>query len=477
MGLKKGEFIELDITGMAFGGKGIAKVDGLAVFVEKAVPLDRVRARIVKKKKSFAEAAAVEIIEPSPYRTNPPCEYSGYCGGCKWQFLQYDRQLHYKRQHVEESLEHIGLIKDVPVHPVIPSGKIFGYRNKMEFSCSDRKWLIPSDFATGEKNTGFALGLHVPGTFDKVLDIKACLLQPDRGNMILEDAKAFMKNSGVPPYGIKSHEGFWRFLMLRNSVANGNWMVNVITAAEDRRIVESLSALLTDKYPDVTSVINNITSSKAGVAIGEYEIVLAGSPYIKDKIGAFEFEISANSFFQTNTPGADILYKKVKEFAGLSGKETVLDLYSGTGTIPVFLSEDAGEIIGLEIVESAVSDAKKNCLTNGISNCTFIPGDIRVSLSRITKKPDVIIIDPPRAGMHRDVVKQVTDMTPERIVYVSCNPATLARDLFMLKESYEVMEVQPVDMFPHTYHIESVVRLEKRPKKEGFVKTLTVREL
>ncbi len=462
MGLKKGGLIELEITGMAFGGKGIAKVDGLAVFVEHAVPLDRVNARILKKKKSFAEATVVEILEPSPYRINPPCEYSGFCGGCKWQFLQYDRQLHYKRQHVEESLEHIGLIKGVPVYPAIPSGKIFGYRNKMEFSCSDRKWLLPSDFAMGEKSTGFALGLHVPGTFDKVLDIRACLLQPEEGNMILEDAKAFMKNSEAPPYGIKSHEGFWRFLMLRNSAANGNWMVNIITSAENREIVAPLAALLTEKYPGVVSVINNITSSKASVATGEYETVLAGSPYIKDKLGGFEFEISANSFFQTNTHSAEILYEKVKEFAGLSGRETVIDLYSGTGTIPVFLSADAGLITGLEIVESAVSDANKNCRTNGISNCTFVLGDIRESLSKIGKKPDIMIIDPPRAGMHKDVVRQVADMAPRRIVYVSCNPATLARDLLVLKEHYEIEEVQPVDMFPHTWHIESVARLEKK---------------
>jgi len=462
LSIKKGELIELEITGMAFGGKGIAKVDGLAVFVEHTVPLDRVNARILKKKKSFAEAKVVEILEPSQYRINPPCEYSGFCGGCKWQFLQYDRQLHYKRQHVEESLAHIGLIKDVPVHPAIPSEKIFGYRNKMEFSCSDRKWLLPSDFAMGEKSTGFAMGLHVPGTFDKVLDIRECLLQPEEGNMILEDAKAFMKNSGVPPYGIKSHEGFWRFLMLRNSAANGNWMVNMITSTENRKIVFPLAAMLTEKYPGVVSVINNITSSKAAVATGEYETVLAGSPYIKDKLGNFEFEISANSFFQTNTPGAEILYEKVKEFAGLSGKETVIDLYSGTGTIPVFLSANAGLITGLEIVESAVLDAKKNCRTNGISNCTFILGDIRESLSKISKKPDVMIIDPPRAGMHKDVVRQVADMAPRRIVYVSCNPATLARDLYMLREFYEVEEVQPVDMFPHTWHIESVARLKKR---------------
>lgn len=462
MGLKKGEFVELEITGMAFGGKGIAKVDGFAVFVENTIPLDRVKARIMKKKKSFAEAGVVEILEASPFRVNPPCEYSGFCGGCKWQFLRYDRQLHYKREHVEESLEHIGLLKGVPVHPVIPSEKLFGYRNKMEFSCSDRKWLLPYDFAKGEKSSGFALGLHVPGTFDKVLDIKACLLQPGEGNLILDDAKAFMKDSGIPPYGIKSHEGFWRFLMLRNSSAYKNWMVNIITSSEDLKTVMPLAAMLTEKYPGLVSVVNNINSGKAAVATGEYETLLAGSDYIKDKLGEFEFEISASSFFQTNTQGAEILYGKVKEFAGLSGKESVVDLYSGTGTIPVFLSANASMITGLEIVESAVSDAERNCRTNGVSNCRFVLGDIRESLSGIDTKPDVMIIDPPRAGMHKDVVRRVSDMAPQRIVYVSCNPATLARDLLSLKEHYEVIEVQPVDMFPHTWHIESVARLEKK---------------
>ncbi len=462
MGLKKGDSVELEITGMAFGGKAIAKVDGLAVFVDKAVPLDRVKARIINKKKSFAEATFVELIDPSPYRTAPLCEYSGYCGGCKWQFISYERQLYYKQQHVKESLEHIGFLKDIPVHPVIPSESIFAYRNKMEFSCSDRAWILPSYFTSGEKTASFALGLHVPGTFDKVLDIKACLLQPEKGNLILNDVKTFIKNSGIPAYGLKSHEGFWRFLMLRNSYSYGKWMVNIITSTEENRVVESLSDLLIGKYSDVVSVINNVTSSKAAIAVGEHENVLAGSSCIRDKLGDFEFEISANSFFQTNTAGAKILYEKVKEFAQLSGKQTLIDLYSGTGTIPVFLSSDASEIIGIEISESAVSDANKNCILNSVSNCTFITGDIKNSLSKIERKPDVIIIDPPRVGMHKDVVKQVIDMAPGRIVYVSCNPATLARDLFVLKDHYDVMEVQPVDMFPHTFHVESVARLEKK---------------
>lgn len=462
MGLKKGGLIELEVTGTAFGGKGLARVDGLAVFVEKAVPLDCVVARIVKKKKSFAEAIAVEIIRPSPHRVVPPCKYSGLCGGCKWQFLDYDIQLRYKREHVKESLEHIGFIKDVPVHSAVSSKKKFGYRNKMEFSCSDRKWLLPEDLSRGEKNICFALGLHIPGTYDKVLDIEACLLQPDKGNMILEDVKSFIKDSGMPPYGAKSHEGFWRFLTLRNSAAYGKWMVNIITSVENRNVTGALSDMLPEKYPDVVSVVNNITASRAAVAVGEYERVLSGSPYIKDRLGDFEFEISANSFFQTNTKSAEILYEKVREYAGLSGGETVLDLYSGTGTIPIFLSADAGFITGFEIVESAVHDAEKNCRLNGVSNCRFVLGDIRESLPKVVQKPDVIIIDPPRAGMHKDIVKAVLDMAPERMVYVSCNPATLSRDLFMLKDSYEVLEVQPVDMFPHTFHIESVTKLEKK---------------
>jgi len=462
MTIKKGQVIDLHIEDMAFGGKGLARVDGLAVFVDQAAPLDLVSARIIKKKKSFAHARIVKLLEPSPFRLNPPCEYSGFCGGCKWQFLEYDRQIAYKKQHVADSLRHIGFVEDAIVHPVIPSELIFGYRNKMEFSCSDKRWLLPDEMGQNNLETGFALGLHVPGTFYKVLDINACLLQPDLGNLILDDVGKFIKKSGVPVYGLRSHIGFWRFLMLRHSVALDQWMVNIITSAEDRDKVQPLADLLMEKYPKIASVINNITSRPAGVAIGEYEICLSGSSCIKDKIGPYEFEISANSFFQTNTLGAMRLYDTVKDFAGLNGQETVIDLYSGTGTIPIYLAECAKEIIGIEIIESAVRDAENNCRNNHISNCRFIHGDIKNCLAQITKHPDVMIIDPPRAGMHKDVVKQVVDMAPDKIVYVSCNPSTLARDINMMKDSYQVLEVQPVDMFPHTYHIESVAKLKRK---------------
>ena len=354
MSIKKGKVYELEIADLAFGGKGVAKIDGLAVFVDQAAPGDMVSARVFKKKKNFAEARIVETISPSPLRIEPPCPYSGFCGGCKWQFLPYETQLQYKTNHVREALEHIGGIKDVPVNPAEASPDMFGYRNKMEFSCSDRRWLLPEQMDDDTIDISFALGLHVPGTFHKVLDIDACLLQASEGNQILNDAKRYMKNSGVPVYGLKSHVGFWRFLMLRHSVARDQWMVNIITSSEDRAGVEPLAKMLMEKYPSIVSVVNNITARKAGVAVGEYEIHLAGQPVIEDQIGPNVFEISANSFFQTNTRGAEILYGTVERFAELTGKESVLDLYSGTGTIPIHLSKQASRILGIEIVESAV---------------------------------------------------------------------------------------------------------------------------
>lgn len=461
MKIKKGELLELRITDMAYGGKGVARVDGFAVFVDRAMPLDLVRARIIKKRKSYAEARVVEIIKPSPFRIDSACMYSEYCGGCKWQFLAYEKQLEYKQQHVVDSLERIGLISGITVHPVIPSSLIFGYRNKMEFSCSDRRWLLPDEMGKEDVDTGFAIGLHAPGTFYKVLDIRECLLQPEIGNYILDDVRTFIKNSDMPVYGLRSHTGFWRFLMLRHSAAYDQWMVNIITATEEPAKVQPLADILTSRYPEIVSVINNINTRKAGIAVGEYEILLAGDSCIKDKIGHVEFEISANSFFQTNTRSAELLYRVVKDYAGLTVSETVVDLYCGTGAIAIYLADSAGEITGIEMVESAVSDAENNCRKNNISNCRFITGDIKECLSQITAAPDVMIIDPPRAGMHKDAVRQIIEIAPEKIIYVSCNPATMARDLGLMKDSYRALEIQPVDMFPHTYHIESVAKLYK----------------
>ena len=312
---------------------------------------------------------------------------------------------------------------------------------------------------------GFALGLHVPGTFDKIIDVQACLLQQERGNEILREVKRYALESGLPPYGPKTHEGFWRFLSLRHSVYLDEWMVNLVTSEMRTDAILPLAKRLTGGFPNVTTVVNNITARKASIAVGEREVALAGPGTIKDRIGTSTFQISANSFFQTNSLGAERLYGKVVEFAELERKETVLDLYSGTGTIPIFLAKSASRVIGMEIAESAVLDARRNCQTNGIENCQFILGDIRDSLTRLRIHPEVMIIDPPRAGMHQDVLSRVLEIGAERIVYVSCNPATLARDLARMQEHYHITRIQPVDLFPQTYHVESVANLIKRGKR------------
>ncbi len=459
MKIKKGQSLKVEISDIAYGGKGLVRINGFAVFVDQAVPGDHVLIRITRKKKNHAHARVLELLKASPDRIQPPCVYSGFCGGCKWQFLDYAVQLKYKQQHVRESLEHIGQIKNVKVNPTVPSPLAFGYRNKMEFTCTNRRWLTPAEMQQTDIKKGVGIGLHVPGTFFKVFDTKRCLLQPDLGNHLLDDVRQFMRSSGLPPYGLRSHEGFWRFLMLRHSVAWDRWMVNIVTAADDPQALKPLAEALMQKYPQVSSVIQNVTSRKAGVAVGEFERTLGGQSTLSDKIDSFVFEISSNSFFQTNTLGAAKLYDIVKRYAQLTGSETVVDLYSGTGTIPILLSAAAQSITGLEMAPSAIADAEKNCRMNRIDNCRFVSGDIRQTLTATTQKPDILVIDPPRAGMHKDVVKQVLNLLPERIVYVSCNPSTLARDLNLLQAAYQIQEIQPVDLFPHTYHIETVVRM------------------
>jgi 23S rRNA (uracil1939-C5)-methyltransferase len=309
---------------------------------------------------------------------------------------------------------------------------------------------------------GMALGLHVPGTFHKVLDIETCLLMPEMGNHILDDIRHYIASSRLPVYGLKTHQGFWRFVVLRHSVARDQWMVNIVTASREEEHLMPLAGALMNKFPTVVSVVNNVSARKAAIAAGEYEIRLAGEPVIVERIDDFSFELSANSFFQTNTRGAGRLYEVVRRYAGLSGRERVLDLYCGTGTIAICLAGSAAQVVGLEIEESAVNDARRNCKRNRVENCRFISGDIRHTLAQLEARPDVMIIDPPRVGMHEAVVKQVSAVAPRKIVYVSCNPATLARDLALLKEDYNVIQVQPVDMFPHTPHIEAVAQLERK---------------
>jgi len=468
MNIRKRDLIELRIDKMAYGGRGLARKDGFVIFVKGAVPGDTVVAGIYRKKKDFAEANIVEIAEPSPDRIQAPCPYSGWCGGCQWQQIRYDRQLIFKKEHVEECLSHIASLKAVAVRDTIPSENIFAYRNKMEFSFSDRRWFLPHELDRRNAEGGVALGLHVPGTYNKVIDIDACLLQAEEGNRILRDIKQFVKNSGIPVYNLKTHEGVWRFLALRHSSALDEWMINIVTSREIPDVARELAGHLVRKHPRITSVINNISRRKAAVATGEREIVIRGNSCIADRIGSFTFQISANSFFQTNSAGAKKLYQTVMDYADFKGHETVLDLYSGTGTIAVFLASRVRHVTGIEISESAVRDARTNCKINRIENCRFICGDIREKLGEITRKPDILIIDPPRAGMHKDVLTRVLEIAPETIVYVSCNPATMARDVGRMTHAYKIVEIQPVDMFPHTYHIEAVVKLVR--SAEGRMK-------
>jgi 23S rRNA (uracil1939-C5)-methyltransferase len=460
--VKKGQTVELDVVDVVFGGKGLARIEGMAVFVDGAVAGDRVQARIVKRKKQYAEARTLALLAPSVDRIDPPCPYSGVCGGCKWQHLAYPRQLDYKRRHVAETLAHVGGLSEIPVHPAIAADPIFGYRNKMEFSCTDRRWLMPDELGREDVTTGFALGLHVPGTFDKVLDIEACQLMPSSGNAILGRIREAIRASDLPPYGLRSHRGFWRFVMLRHSLAEDRWLVNLVTSEENRAAVQPLADRLMADFDCIAGVVNNVTDRPAAIAVGQFERPLTGSPVLKDRIGPWEFEISANSFFQTNSRGAARLYETVQRYAGLDGTQTVLDLYSGTGTIPIFLSLSARQVVGIEIVAAAVDDARRNCQRNGVTNCRFSEGDIRDVIAGLEINPELVIVDPPRAGMHADVVDRLLALAPPRIVYVSCNPATLARDLGLMANVYRVAEVQPVDMFPHTFHIEAVARLERK---------------
>ena len=461
MEIRKGDTRELEVEKVIYGGRGLAYMNNMAIFVDKAVPGDRITAKLIRVKKNFAEAKVLEVIEASPNRIIAPCPYSDYCGGCTWQCIEYEKQLEYKHAFVEDLLNHIGKATNFQVHQPLPSPQIFGYRNKMEFSFSDKRWLLPKERDEKKNNNNFALGLHVPGTFDKIIDIEGCLLQKEKGNEILREVKRFISDSGIPVYGLRTHQGFWRYLMLRHSYFFDEWMVNIITSEQRDAPIQALASILKDRFKEIASIVNNINTRKGGTAVGERERTFVGERNIKDKIGPFTFEISANSFFQTNTPMAERLYESVKSFASLTGKETILDLYSGIGTVSIFLASQATRIIGVDISNAAIADAKRNCKLNGIDNCEFLCGDVKMFLSQFNIQPDLLITDPPRVGMQRGVIDQILKLLPGRIIYISCNPSTLARDIALLKEVYKLEEVQPIDLFPNTYHIESVARLER----------------
>jgi len=470
--IKKGQEIELDIETLAFGGRGIAKANGFVVFVENAIPGQRVKARVYRKRKGFAEARALEILQSSPEEVEAKCPHFGECGGCRSQNLDYTAQLKYKHQQVVESLERLGGFTKPPVSKTLASPEQFYYRNKMEYSFGRKRWVTKSevDEEVVSKPKDFALGLHIRGRFDKILDLDTCFLQSPESVEILNFVREFVLQTEIPAYSTKDHTGFWRHLVIREGKNTGERLINFVTAENPKHdnVVEELAAKLTEKFEDTTTVIQNINRKKAQVAFGDEERILFGPGSIQEKIGDYTFQISANSFFQTNTKGAEILYEKVVEFADFRKDEMVYDLYCGAGTISIYIADKVKEVVGFELIRSAVKDAKFNCQLNSVENCLFVTGDLKdslkVSLENSEKwgTPSTVIIDPPRAGMHNNVVQGVLRLQPEKIVYVSCNPATFARDAKSLCQvEYELMKVQPVDMFPMTPHIELVSLLKR----------------
>jgi len=469
MNIKKGHTAEVTIEKLVYGGRGLARLNGMALFVRGAVPGDRLIIEIAKVKKNYAEARIGELLEPSAYRISPPCPYSDYCGGCTWQQIAYEQQLAYKKSFVTESLSRIADITDWKAHEVLPSPRVFGYRNKMEFSFSDKRWLLPHERTEQSGEPSMALGLHVPGTFDRIIDIEGCLLQEDKGNEILREVKDFVRKSGVPPYGLRSHQGFWRYLVLRHSQRLNEWMANIVTSQERQEPVQALASMLGDRFSEIVSISHVVNTRKGGTAVGEWENTLIGEGYLRDKIGPYSFQISTNSFLQTNSHLSGELYQVVQDFASLTGNETVVDLYCGIGTISAFLASKASRIIGIDSSESAIADAHKNRELNGLDNCEFWCGDAKLLAENTVNHSDVLITDPPRTGMHQKVIKHILRLLPRRIIYISCNPTTMARDIALLKEDYRLEEIQPLDLFPHTYHIEAVARLERKQKNRKML--------
>lgn len=465
MALKKGEEVTLEIENAAFRGKGVAKVDGLAVFVYGTAPGDVVKARIIKKKKNFREAKLLEVLKPSKDRIEPKCQHANVCGGCSWQHVPYAKQLEYKGQQVADHITRLGGLSETIIHPAMGSESEFYYRNKMEYSFSNRRWLTREEINRDEfvDDSGFAAGMHAPGRFDKILNLNECHLQREESFEILDFVRNYCIQHDIPPFDAMKHEGFMRHLMIRNSFHTDDFMVNLVTYQDDQELIKKLSDELLEKFPIITTIINNINDTKSPTSIGRIEKVIHGPGYIVDKIGEHTFKIHPNAFFQTNTAQAERLYEIAREFADLKNGEIVYDLYCGVGTLSLFMSQKAEKVLGIELVDVAVQNAKFNAKENNVENVSFIKGDMKdVFTQEMVEKfgaPDVLITDPPRAGMHPDVVKRLKELKVPKLVYVSCDSSTMARDLKELAEVYDVLEVQPVDMFPQTYHVEAVAKL------------------
>ncbi|MDR0660187.1 MAG: 23S rRNA (uracil(1939)-C(5))-methyltransferase RlmD [Prevotellaceae bacterium] len=455
----------IKITGLAAEGKAIAHSDdGKIIFVPFAVPGSTVDIRVIRKQRNFMEGTITNVIESSPLAVKPFCEHFGVCGGCKWQNLPYEEQLKYKQQQVMEQLERIGKLKDSPLQPILGSLKAIEYRNKLEYTFSNKRWITQEEVdnnATIENSN--ALGFHIPKLFDKVLDINTCYLQPEPSNSIRLAVKKFAFEKGYEFFDIRNKSGFLRNLMIRNTTT-GEVMVVAIFFYEDKEKREALLDFIQQSFPEITSLMY-VINSKLNDSINDQDVLpYKGKDHITETMDSIRFRIGPKSFYQTNPEQAFRLYQKTLEFASLKGDDLVYDLYTGTGTIALFVARHCKKVVGIEYIEEAIIDAKLNAKENGIDNAVFYAGDMKDVLnSNFVEQngcPDVVILDPPRAGVHQDVIQTLINILPERIVYVSCNPATQARDISLLSEHYTITKVQPVDMFPHTHHVENIVLLE-----------------
>ena len=460
-------FEKVEIVDAAAKGVSVGKApDGKVVFVPYVVPGDIVDVQTFKKRKSYYEGKAIAFHQYSEHRTAPVCIHFGTCGGCKWQNMKYSQQLVYKQNEVYNNLKRIGKVALPNFEPILGSEQEYFYRNKMEFSFSDSRWLTEEEVATGsEIDNRHALGFHIPKMWDKILDVKLCHLQQDPSNAIRNEIKAFAIANGLTFFNARHHHGLLRTLMIRTS-STGEIMVVIQFYEDDADQRALLLNFVANRFPEITS-LQYVINQKANDTLYDQEIILfSGRDYILEEMEGLTFSVNAKSFYQTNSKQAYELYKITREFAGLTGNEVVYDLYTGTGTIALFVAKGAQKVVGVEAVPAAIADAKENAKRNGISNCDFYVGDMKAIFNDtfILKhgRPDVIITDPPRDGMHADVVAQILKIAPEKVVYVSCNSATQARDLALMDGLYEVSRVRPVDMFPQTHHVENVVLLKKR---------------
>lgn len=454
----------IEITDISSEGKSVGRSEDLVVFVSGCIPGDIADVQVTRKKKNYAEGYPVAFHKYSPDRKEALCKHFGVCGGCKWQHLDYKKQLYYKQRLVVENLKKISGLNLPPENPILPSEKQEFYRNKLEFTFTPTRWLTKAQIDSGETLERRGIGLHLPGRFDKVLDLERCYLQADPSNEIRLAVRNFVHENDLSCYNVRDKKGLLRNLIIRNT-SQGEWMVIVQFFEDKSAAIEKVMAFLHAKFPQITALMY-VINPKGNDTFYDLELVCyAGKPYITEQMEGLQFRISPKSFYQTNSAQALRLYQTVRQMAQLSGTQTVYDLYTGTGTIANFVAGGAKKVIGLESVPQAVEDARINAQINQITNTQFLVGDMKTlftpTLTNTYGTPEVVITDPPRAGMHEKVVQSLLDVTPEKIVYVSCNPATQARDLALLKAKYKVEAIQAVDMFPHTYHVENVLLLQK----------------